>query len=174
MTYTILGRRNEQIQKEREVKNKPISTTGKTVQKYIKGGCGAARIIGEKFNCRRKKNRPQTDLATKNVPAKRAWPLPSSKGWMFCKDNCIIAHGKPIVNIRFRFCFKPNVGASNIGYSKFEKSSQGKGGDLRSKYNLTLTVVRKKYNGRGLFGKVCRTALDALFRGAPAPAGFTT
>ena len=66
------------------------------------------------------------------------------------------------------------AGASNIGYSKFEKSSQGKGGDLRSKYNLTLTVVRKKYNGRGLFGKVCRTALDALFRGAPAPAGFTT
>ena len=33
---------------------------------------------------------------------------------------------------------------------------------MRSKYNLTLTVVRKKYNGRGLFGKACRTALDTL------------
>jgi len=33
---------------------------------------------------------------------------------------------------------------------------------LRSKYNLTLTVVRKKYNGRGLFGKPCRTALGTL------------
>ena len=47
------------------------------------------------------------------------------------------------------------VGASNIGYSKFEKSSQGKGGDLRSKYSLTLTVVRKKYNGRGDYPKNC-------------------
>ena len=65
---------------------------------------------------------------------------------------------------------KPStVSASNIGYTKARERSQGKGGDLRSKYNLTLTVVRKKYNGRGLFGKLCRTALDALFRGAPAP-----
>lgn len=33
---------------------------------------------------------------------------------------------------------------------------------MRSKYNLTLTVVRKKYNERGLFGKSCRTALDTF------------
>ena len=42
-----------------------------------------------------------------------------------------------------------SVSASNIGYTKARERSQGKGGDLRSKYNLTLTVVRKKYNGRG-------------------------
>ena len=68
--------------------------------------------------------------------------------------------------------FKFFVSASNIGYTKARERSQGKGGDLRSKYNLTLTVVRKKYNGRGLFGKPCRTALDTLSCGAPA--GFTT
>ena len=45
------------------------------------------------------------------------------------------------------------VSASNIGYTKARERSQGKGGDLRSKYDLTLTVVRKQYNGRGLFGK---------------------
>ena len=67
-----------------------------------------------------------------------------------------------------------NVEASNIGYTKPKERSQGKGGDLRSKYDLTLTVVRKQYNGRGLFGKACRTALDTLSCCAPVPAGFTT
>ena len=66
------------------------------------------------------------------------------------------------------------VSASNIGYTKARERSQGKGGDLRSKYNLTLTVVRKQYNGRGLFGKPCRTALGTLSCGAPVSAGFTT
>ena len=66
------------------------------------------------------------------------------------------------------------VSASNIGYTKPKERSQGKGGDLRSKYDLTLTVVRKQYNGRGLFGKACRTALDTLSCCAPVPAGFTT
>ena len=66
------------------------------------------------------------------------------------------------------------VSASNIGYTKARERSQGKGGDLRSKYNLTLTVVRKQHNGRGLFGKACRTALGTLSCGAPVPAGFTT
>ena len=69
---------------------------------------------------------------------------------------------------------RTGVSASNIGYTKPKERSQGKGGDLRSKYNLTLTVVRKKYNGRGLFGKACRTALDTLSCCAPVPAGFTT
>ena len=67
-----------------------------------------------------------------------------------------------------------SVSASNIGYTKAREHSQGKGGDLRSKYDLTLTVVRKQYNGRGLFGKACRTALDTLSCCAPVPAGFTT
>ena len=67
-----------------------------------------------------------------------------------------------------------NVEASNIGYTKPKERSQGKGGDLRSKYDLSLTVVRKQYNGRGLFGKPCRTALDTLSCCAPVPAGFTT
>ena len=71
-----------------------------------------------------------------------------------------------------RACFI--VEASNIGYTKPKERSQGKGGDLRSKYDLTLTVVRKQYNGRGLFGKACRTALDTLSCCAPVPAGFTT
>ena len=66
------------------------------------------------------------------------------------------------------------VSVSNIGYIKPKERSQGKGGDLRSKYDLTLTVVRKQYNGRGLFGKACRTALDTLSCCAPVPAGFTT
>ena len=67
-----------------------------------------------------------------------------------------------------------SVSASNIGYTKPKERSQGKGGDLRSKYDLTLTVVRKKYNGRVLFGKACRTALDTLSCGTSVPAGFTT
>lgn len=49
--------------------------------------------------------------------------------------------------------FRATVSASNIGYTKPKERSQGKGGDLRSKYNLTLTVVRKQYNERGLFGQ---------------------
>ena len=48
---------------------------------------------------------------------------------------------------------QPGVSASNIGYIKPKERSQGKGGDLRSKYDLTLTVVRRQYNGRELFGK---------------------
>ena len=36
---------------------------------------------------------------------------------------------------------KRHVGASNIGYTKPKEHSQGKGGDLRSKYNLTLTAL---------------------------------
>lgn len=30
-----------------------------------------------------------TDI--KNIPAQRAWPLPSQKGWVFCKDILIIS-----------------------------------------------------------------------------------
>ena len=36
-----------------------------------------------------------------------------------------------------------NVRASNIGNTEPSENSQGKGGDLRSKYYPTLTVVRK-------------------------------
>ena len=64
---------------------------------------------------------------------------------------------------------KKNVSASNIGYTKARERSQGKGGDLRSKYNLTLTVVRKQHNGRGLFGKPCRTALDTFIAARLCP-----
>ena len=65
--------------------------------------------------------------------------------------------------------FFSSVSASNIGYTKARERSQGKGGDLRSKYNLTLTVVRKQYNGKGLFGKPCRTALDTFIAARLCP-----
>lgn len=87
--------------------------------------------------------------------------------------HSILKNDSP-VNRKFVEQTETTVEASNIGYTKPKERSQGKGGDLRSKYDLTLTVVRKQYNGRGLFGKACRTALDTLSCCAPVPAGFTT
>ena len=86
----------------------------------------------------------------------------------------IIVAGKGTVKSYAQIQQRHFVSVSNIGYIKPKERSQGKGGDLRSKYDLTLTVVRKQYNGRGLFGKPCRTALDTLSCCAPVPAGFTT
>ena len=43
-------------------------------------------------------------------------------------------------NVEQLYC---NVRASNIGNTEPSENSQGKGGDLRSKYYPTLTVVRK-------------------------------
>ena len=40
-----------------------------------------------------------------------------------------------------KYAAKHGVSASNIGYTKARERSQGKGGDLRSKYNLTLTAL---------------------------------
>ena len=40
-------------------------------------------------------------------------------------------------------CTGVNVRAPNIGNTEPSENSQGKGGDLRSKYYPTLTVVRK-------------------------------
>ena len=105
---------------------------------------------------------------TASIPLHRTPNKPNSSKQA---DNIVYARMEKVnlfVEI-LRICC---VSASNIGYTKARERSQGKGGDLRSKYNLTLTVVRKKYNGRGLFGKPCRTALDTLPCGAPA--GFTT
>ena len=89
-------------------------------------------------------------------------------------SNTSISEDSENVNGKFSLSSEVGVEASNIGYTKPKERSQGKGGDLRSKYDLTLTVVRKQYNGRGLFGKACRTALDTLSCCAPVPAGFTT
>ena len=90
---------------------------------------------------------------------------------LFCSLH-IIPRSRHSVKRRSGQAQPAPVSASNIGYTKARERSQGKGGDLRSKYNLTLTVVRKQHNGRGLFGKPCRTALGTLSCGAPA--GFTT
>ena len=60
---------------------------------------------------------------------------------------------------RFSYA-RTNVAASSIGYTKPKESSQGGGGDLQSKYSLTLTVARKN--------------LDTLLRSMPEPAGFAT
>lgn len=60
---------------------------------------------------------------------------------------------------RFSYA-RTNVAASSIGYTKPKESSQGEGGDLQSKYSLTLTVARKN--------------LDTLLRSMPEPAGFAT
>ena len=61
-----------------------------------------------------------------------------------------------------------DVSASNIGYTKARERSQGKGGDLRSKYNLTLTVVRKQYNGRGCSARLAERPWILLSRHACA------
>ena len=44
------------------------------------------------------------------------------------------------------------------------ESSQGKGGDLRSKYDPTLTAEREKYNRDRLPGTLCRAALITTLR----------
>lgn len=74
---------------------------------------------------------------------------------------------------RFSYA-RTNVAASSIGYTKPKESSQGEGGDLQSKYSLTLTVARKKHNERRSFGKACQKNLDTLLRSMPEPAGFAT
>ena len=57
----------------------------------------------------------------------------------------IIAEWAAVVNDFLQKRWAKAVRASNIGNTEPSENSQGKGGDLRSKYYPTLTVVRKAY-----------------------------
>ena len=82
-------------------------------------------------------------------------------------DACVLCQqlvGRLHVQARHDVVVGLPVSASNIGYTKPKERSQGKGGDLRSKYDPTLTAAREKYNRDRLPGTLCRAALITTLR----------
>ena len=58
-------------------------------------------------------------------------------------SNNIVQFNEEIIKGQIKELVRGSVRASNIGNTEPSENSQGKGGDLRSKYYPTLTVVRK-------------------------------